>query len=235
MLDWSVWSRAEHPSILEEVRNPTSRCTVVDLGSLETVEEQHLVAEAVLSALWATRAQREPCLVVIDEAHNICAAEPADPVSRIATDRAVQIAAEGRKYGLYLLVSTQRPNKVHENVVSQCDNLLMMRMNSHADLADLGRLFSFVPPGCWPGPRRSGWARCSWRAGSSPRAATCRWGRGSRRRAAPTFHSRGRASTTADRPGGSRPEAVRSRLHPQRMRSAVARGVGFRPRRDRTQ
>ena len=151
VLDWSVWSRAEHPSLLEEVRSPTSRCTVVDLGSLETVEEQDLVAEAVLSALWATRAQREPCLVVIDEAHNICAADPADPVSRLSTDRAVQIAAEGRKYGLYLLVSTQRPSKVHENVVSQCDNLLMMRMNSRTDLADLGRLFSFVPPGLLAG------------------------------------------------------------------------------------
>jgi DNA helicase HerA-like ATPase len=44
-------------------------------------------------------------------------------------------------------VSTQRPNKVHENVVSQCDNLLLMRMNSEADLADLERLFSFVPAG----------------------------------------------------------------------------------------
>jgi DNA helicase HerA-like ATPase len=59
----------------------------------------------------------------------------------------VQIAAEGRKYGLYPLTSTQRPNKVHENVVSQCDNLLLMRMNSEADLTDLGRLFSFVSPG----------------------------------------------------------------------------------------
>jgi len=34
-----------------------------------------------------------------------------------------------------------------KNVVSQCDNLLLMRMNSEADLIDLGRLFSFVPPG----------------------------------------------------------------------------------------
>ena len=31
--------------------------------------------------------------------------------------------------------------------MSQCDNLLLMRMNSEADLIDLGRLFSFVPPG----------------------------------------------------------------------------------------
>ena len=90
-------------------------------------------------------------LVVIDEAHNICAAEPDNAISRITTDRAIQIAAEGRKYGLYLLVSTQRPNKVHENVVSQCDNLLLMRMNSMADVADLTRLFSFVPPGLMAG------------------------------------------------------------------------------------
>jgi uncharacterized protein len=74
-------------------------------------------------------------------------------------DRAVQIAAEGRKYGLYMLTSTQRPHKVHENVVSQCDNLLLMRMNSSADLADLSRVFSFVPKGSWRARRRSGWAR----------------------------------------------------------------------------
>ena len=31
----------------------------------------------------------------------------------------MRIAAEGRKFGLYMLVSTQRPQKVHENVISQ--------------------------------------------------------------------------------------------------------------------
>ena len=150
LLDWRVWSRGA-PSLVDELRNPTARCTVVDLGSLATVGEQRLVAEAVLSALWGTRHVREPCLVVIDEAHNICPADPPDAVSALSTEQAVQIAAEGRKYGLYLLVSTQRPYKVHENVVSQCDNLLLMRMNSEADLADLGRLFSFVPPGLMAG------------------------------------------------------------------------------------
>ncbi len=94
---------------------------------------------------------RRPCLIVIDEAHNICPAEPPDPGSRLSTEKAVQIAAEGRKFGLYLLTSTQRPHKVHENVVSQCDNLLLMRMNSEADVADLERLLSFVPPGLMAG------------------------------------------------------------------------------------
>jgi DNA helicase HerA-like ATPase len=35
---------------------------------------------------------------------------------------------------------------VHENVVSQCDNLVLMRMNSRSDLALLSETFSFVPP-----------------------------------------------------------------------------------------
>ena len=150
VLDWSVWG-PEGRSLLEELKEPTSRCLVVDLGSLETLEEQRMIADAVLGSLWSTRRNRQPVLVVIDEAHNICAAEPENAVSRITTERAIQIAAEGRKYGLYLLVSTQRPNKVHENVVSQCDNLLLMRMNSMADVADLTRLFSFVPPGLMAG------------------------------------------------------------------------------------
>jgi hypothetical protein len=143
---WRLWSPVL-PSLVHELRSPTSRCTVVDLGSLDTVAEQHLVAETVLSTLWDSRRSREPCLVVIDEAHNICPADPPEAVTRIATDYAVQIAAEGRKYGLYLLTSTQRPHKVHQNVVSQCDNLLLMRMNSESDLRELGALFSFVPPG----------------------------------------------------------------------------------------
>jgi DNA helicase HerA-like ATPase len=146
VLNWRIWA-PDMPSLVDELRHPTSRCTVVDLGSLATPQEQRLVAEAVLTTLWESRLSRTPCLLVIDEAHNICPADPPDRVTRLSTDRAVQIAAEGRKYGLYLLTSTQRPHKVHDNVVSQCDNLLLMRMNSRADLADLSRLFSFVPDG----------------------------------------------------------------------------------------
>ena len=122
------------------------RCLVVDLGSLATREEQALAAAAVLADLWERRARREPVLVVVDEAHNVCPPHPEDTLTAIATEHAVRIAGEGRKFGLYLLVSTQRPQKVHENVLSQCDNLLLMRMNSLADLGFVGEVFSFVPP-----------------------------------------------------------------------------------------
>ena len=53
--------------------------------------------------------------------------------------------AEGRKFGLHLLVATQRPLKVHENVLSQCDNLVLMRMNAPSDLAYIAETLSFAP------------------------------------------------------------------------------------------
>jgi len=146
VLGWRVWG-PRAPSLLASLRRHEHRCTIVDLGSLATVGEKRVAAQAVLATMWELREERVPCLLVVDEAHNIMPAQPDDPLTRLSTERSVQIAAEGRKYGLHLLCSTQQPHKVHENVVSQCDNLVLMRMNSRADIADLARLFSFVPAG----------------------------------------------------------------------------------------
>ncbi len=146
LLNWTIWSQGQGRSLVEELEEPTSRCLVVDLGSLDTVEEQRLISETVLSTLWRNRSRREPCLVVIDEAHNVCPSKPADAITALATGYAALIAAEGRKFGLYLLTSTQRPQKVNEEVLSQCDNLLLMRMNSEADLGYLSDTFSYVSP-----------------------------------------------------------------------------------------
>ena len=147
VLNWSIWSRGQGRSLVEELEEPTARCLVVDLGSLDRIEEQRLITETVLSTLWRDRTRREPCLVVIDEAHNVCPRISADAMTALATNYAALIAAEGRKFGLYLLTSTQRPQKVNEEVLSQCDNLLLMRMNSEADLGYLREVFSFVPAG----------------------------------------------------------------------------------------
>ncbi len=142
-----MWAAGDEGSLLDELGASGPRCLVVDLGSLPTREEQQLVAAAVLGHLWERRAEREPVLVVLDEAHNVCPQVPEGALLELATEHAVRIAGEGRKYGLYLLVVTQRPQKVHENVVSQCDNLVLMRMNSLADLDYVGEVFSHAPRG----------------------------------------------------------------------------------------
>ncbi|MFY9926470.1 MAG: ATP-binding protein [Streptosporangiaceae bacterium] len=143
---FSVWAPGESGSVLDAVRDQGNRCVVVDLGSLPTPEEQTLIAGAVLGDLWRRRQERSPVLIVIDEAHNVCPAEPSGHLAAMAADYAIRIAAEGRKFGLYLLVSTQRPQKIPGNVLSQADNLVLMRLNSLADAAFAQAAFSFVPP-----------------------------------------------------------------------------------------
>ncbi len=69
-----------------------------------------------------------------------------DPLIAQAAEHAIRIAAEGRKFGLNLLVSTQRSQKIAENVLSHADNLVLMRLNSLADAAFTQAVFSFVPP-----------------------------------------------------------------------------------------
>jgi hypothetical protein len=73
-------ARGQAGSVLDAVNDESARCVVVDLGSLPTREEQSLVAAVVLGDLWRRRAERRPVLIVIDEAHNVCPAEPLDPL-----------------------------------------------------------------------------------------------------------------------------------------------------------
>ena len=142
---WPIWSVGDTGSVQDLVQPGGPRVAIVDLGSLQTPGEKAIAAESVLAALWRRRSVREPILIVIDEAHNVCPREPDDPVTALASAHAARIAAEGRKFGLYLLVSTQRPQRVNELVVSQCDNLVLMRMISASDLAHVRELLAVAP------------------------------------------------------------------------------------------
>jgi uncharacterized protein len=144
ILDWQIWAYRRRAAT--DVVGERPAATVLDLGSLRRREEQLALALGVLEDLWQRREERRPVLLVLDEAHNLCAPDMESVVGRAVRDRIIQIAAEGRKYGLWLLLSTQRPSKIHSGILSQCDNLTLMRMNSPVDLAELGDVFGFVPP-----------------------------------------------------------------------------------------
>ena len=140
---WEVWA-GELPSAAEIVSSG-SRATVLDLSGFEDPHEPMAVSLDLVERLWAERTSRVPTLIVIDEAHNLCPADASGALPQALVDRLVQIAAEGRKYGLWLVLSTQRPDKIHQQVVSQCDNLVLMRMNSPGDVAAVAHLFGFAP------------------------------------------------------------------------------------------
>ncbi|WP_327144453.1 ATP-binding protein [Nocardia sp. NBC_01327] len=143
LLDWEVWARQE-PAVTEIVGERPD-VTVLDLGGFSTPEQQLVVALSLLDSLWERREERRPVLLVIDEAHNLASPRLDSPIAVAVRERLIQIAAEGRKFGLWLLLSTQRPAKVHPGIISQCDNLALMKMTSPADLEELGTYFGYAP------------------------------------------------------------------------------------------
>ncbi|NEW51165.1 ATP-binding protein [Nocardia cyriacigeorgica] len=143
LLDWEVWA-LENVAVTEVVAERPD-ATVLDLGGFSTPEQQLVVALSLLDELWARREERKPVLLVIDEAHNLASPRLDSAIAIAVRERLIQIAAEGRKFGLWLLLSTQRPSKVHPGIISQCDNLALMKMTSPVDLAELGTYFGYAP------------------------------------------------------------------------------------------
>lgn len=142
-MDWNLWAWGGRD--VTDVINEKADATVIDLGGFDVAAQLQTTALAVLDKLWHQRHERTGRLVVIDEAHNLASPDADTPLARALTDRIVQIASEGRKYGIWLLLSTQRPSKLHPNVISQCDNLALMKMSSARDLEELGQIFGYAP------------------------------------------------------------------------------------------
>ena len=75
--------------------------------------------------------KQQPLLVVLEEAHNYLKSG-----EKSISSRTVQkIAKEGRKYGVGLLLVTQRPSELDETVLSQCGTIIALRMNNSKDRA----------------------------------------------------------------------------------------------------
>ena len=142
-----VWAGQTARSVSEVWTQDRPRAIVADSSGFEERRERIAVAVAVLQRLWVRRKERRPLLLVVDEAHDVCPAEPSDELERLAVELFTRLAGEGRKYGIHLLLASQRPDKLPDNVLSQCDNLLLMRVNSAADRAALAQRFGFAPPG----------------------------------------------------------------------------------------
>lgn len=77
--------------------------------------------------------KNQPLLVVLEEAHSYLKAG-----EHSISSRTVQmIAKEGRKYGVGLLLVTQRPSELDETVLSQCGTMIALRMNNSKDRGNI--------------------------------------------------------------------------------------------------
>jgi DNA helicase HerA-like ATPase len=136
----SATDPAAYDSAVESLLT-THRSCVLNLNTLDTVLWNGVFAKA-LNGLWSHRTDCEPTLIVIDEAHNVI--PDIDPPATSAAATLLRIAAEGRKFGLWLFLASQRAQKLHRNVISQCDNLIVMRMTNQSDIEHVSTSFAGV-------------------------------------------------------------------------------------------
>ena len=116
-------------------KNKTNQITIVDISQLpfevlETVTALlgRIILEFVSNFLPEQRGQF-PIVLVLEEAQNYIAENKESP----AKDVFERIAREGRKYGISLIVSSQRPSELSKTVLSQCNSFIIHRLQNPDD------------------------------------------------------------------------------------------------------
>lgn len=122
---------------------------VIILDMNEAADEVVEVASAVMARLVFDRLRRAeprnrlPVNLILEEAHRYVAEHP----SRYAIDASrifERIAKEGRKYGMFLMIASQRPSELSRTVLSQCSNFVIHRIQNPDDLAHIRHMTPFV-------------------------------------------------------------------------------------------
>ena len=119
--------------------------TIVDLSGLpfEVVDTTVAVLTRTLFDFnfWSPPDVRQPFVLVFEEAHNYLP-RTAKAGRMFAREAVEKVAKEGRKYGVSAMVVTQRPSEISETILSQCNTMVLMRMNNPDDQEYAARVVS---------------------------------------------------------------------------------------------
>jgi phosphoglycolate phosphatase-like HAD superfamily hydrolase len=101
-----------------------------------------LVARIIYQVqFWTGYEKRRPLAFVCDEAHlYLPKKEGKNPVELRAIESFEKIAKEGRKYGVALLIISQRPSDVSNTILSQCNNVIALRLTNGVDRNTVSKL-----------------------------------------------------------------------------------------------
>lgn len=116
---------------------------VIDLNSAndETVEVISCVLSRMIFEKLRNSKNRNiyPINLVLEEAHRYISTD-SGKVFGDANKIFERIAKEGRKYGMFLLVSSQRPSELSKTVLSQCSNFIVHRIQNPEDLSHIRQI-----------------------------------------------------------------------------------------------
>ena len=150
-VDKSEYKTSDLPEILKQFIGYNDKAetniTIIDLSGIpfEVLSiVVSLISRLVFDFCFYYKAVKKekkeaPFLLVLEEAHNYI------PQSEGAKYHSVKksierIAKEGRKYGLSLMIVSQRPSEISETIFSQCNNFVAMRLTNPTDQQYVKRL-----------------------------------------------------------------------------------------------
>jgi len=142
-------------SLLSDWLGDKKPVTILDLSGIPPSVQSELVG-AVLRIIydalfWARNipegGRERPLLVVLEEAHSYLGRETG------ATTAVRKIAKEGRKYGIGMMLVSQRPAEIDQTILSQCGTIFALRLSNATDRGhikgaasdNLDGLFAMLP------------------------------------------------------------------------------------------
>ena len=118
--------------------------SLLDDASAEVVTK--VLAKLLLDHLKRKHSKAEtPINFIIEEAHRFVRNEV--NYGAVGYNIFERIAKEGRKYGLLLGISSQRPSELSKTVVSQCSNFIIHRVQNPDDLQYISKMVPYVNQG----------------------------------------------------------------------------------------
>jgi len=124
-----IWGDNDLP--LEKIISPQT-LSVVDLAGLQQ-RAMEIVVDRTLRGIWeraVTGQLSRPLFVFLEEAHNFV---PSGKNPSRCAEIINRIAAEGRKFKVFLVVITQRPYKINQDTLSQCGSQIIMKLTNPED------------------------------------------------------------------------------------------------------
>ena len=126
------------PAIIMQFLGAADPIRIVDLSGVPNEiagVTSSVIARMLFSVkLWQTPEEREknPVLLVCEEAHRYVP-NRGEAQYEAAQEAIKRLAKEGRKYGIGLMLVSQRPSEVEATVLSQCNTWIVMRITNESD------------------------------------------------------------------------------------------------------
>jgi hypothetical protein len=137
------------------------QASIIYLGGYDHLTQSTIVALILKSLFEARSSMRNkipPFLTVVEEAHNFIPSHGEGQTETPSVDIIRKVITEGRKFGVGLLLISQRPSRLDETTLSQCNSFIVLRLVNPRDqtfvekvMENMTKSDSRLLPGFGPG------------------------------------------------------------------------------------